>query len=133
MHVPLIVWLARYLDGKRKSSSSGLLGGSSPIHLKSGWEFDVGGGLILGFLGTFILASWLGLYSYERWAFAIAGCALGGGAGFGLASALSSTEQIVLAVLAALLLGFFVVAYATVGAAAAAAPSVVSALPLILA
>lgn len=124
MPVPPILAETRFLAGDKHKSTSGW----KP---KKGWQMDVAVGAGIGVIGCYFLSSSFGVGVAERGIFSVVGGALGAAIGYGVACTLSGTEQVVLGVLAGIGVAIFVVVRETSGAVVAAAPSIVSALPLL--
>ena len=121
--IPPLLYFSRELGGQKS--------GGSGWHPKKGWQMNVSFGVAIGALGMFIYSG--GASDTERIITVVVGAALGGAAGYGAACAMSSTEEIVLGVLCAGLVTIYFIFKESAGAVAAAAPSVASALPLLLA
>lgn len=109
---------------KRDSSSS------SP---KSGWPFFVATGAGLGLLACFWASGSFGLAGNEKWIFVGLGALLGGVGGYGASLSFSLGDMVLVGFLAAGLLGAYLFLKDTTGAVVAAAPAIISAVPMMAA
>lgn len=99
----------------------------------SGWLAMVAVGAGVGLIGCYAAAGYLGLAGNEKWVFVGLGAMLGGVAGYGVSCSFSLGDLVLIGFLAAGLLGAYLFLKDTTGLVVAAAPAIVSAVPMMAA